>query len=116
LNEDALRSDLAPHSHRQFLAALKHAGAVRETPAEAWALMLCSSKSYVEAIFRGAPTPGFLQAVRMGRSDHRRVYDSAPDALRKKAMGSRIDLIEKFVEIQAYLRARGIQFEVVEND
>ena len=47
----ALQEDVALHSHRHFLAALKHGSTLSSVSIDEWPKMLCSNDDYIEAIF-----------------------------------------------------------------
>jgi hypothetical protein len=65
-----LRRDACPHSHRQFLAGLKHGAEVERTLEADWPTLVCSSAGFIEAVFLGTPVPEDCEAVRMELFDN----------------------------------------------
>src|SRR6185436_12279443 len=96
VDELGLRRDACPHSHRHFLAALKH-GAKAVTLAEhRWPALICSRAGFIEAIFVGSVAPADLQAVRMDQLDYELYFDSLVDAALGRLRGSDRFLVEQF--------------------
>jgi hypothetical protein len=77
VDEERLANDVAAWSHREHVAACKHAEAIRSTPPEQWPDMVCSPRKdeqrFIEAIV-GDPVPcGRVEEIRIARQDAARL-------------------------------------------
>ena len=70
----SLHGDLAPHSHRHRLAALKHSDDLDTRRAD-WPAMLCSDDDYVEAIFVADLGKTRVSEIRIARSDYESLWE-----------------------------------------
>ena len=93
VDEAKIRRDASPHSHRQCLAALKHADEVPRLDELQWPALLCSGVDYVEAIFTAQLTPEDVQVIRMSRTEHNRLLsDHVIEASRAMPSGDQLRL------------------------
>lgn len=115
VDEAAIRRDVAPHTHRQHLAAVKHASEIPVLSEDQWLSLLCSNVDFVEAIFAGDITLGDLEAVRMAKSDHNLFFHYAFEEFREKLGDADRFRVDGFVMILQHLEQRGIPLEVVDN-
>lgn len=113
VDEAGLRSDACPHSHRQFLAALKHAAEIAALGEDQWPVLVCSRDGFIEAIFLGVPVPADLQAVRMERLDYELFSDFLLDAALGRLGGSDRHLVEEFDTLLKLLEKNAIPLETV---
>lgn len=74
LEEAALGRDIAPDTHRQQLAALKHAHEL-ELHDGNWAKMLCSENEYIEVIFVVNLETGMVAEVRIAEHNYQELWD-----------------------------------------
>ena len=114
VDEVTLCTELAPHSHRQFLAVLKLAAIIPLEPAPRWPVLLCSCDDYVEAIFTAEVTWKDVAQVRMGRSDHELLFEYAFNSFREPLSEADRSLVNGFVLILQKLEEYGIPLEVVD--
>ena len=77
LNETAIRQDVATHSHRHCLTALKHGAALGSSDPNDWPAIVCSSDDYVEAIFLKDVDLATVDEVRLRETEFRRLFDLA---------------------------------------
>lgn len=115
VNTGALQADVAPHSHRQKLAALKLHGAARACDEGRWPKLLCSATDYVEALFVGDLAPGDLECVRIARSDYDLYFTYAFEDFRARLGEADRVLVEGFASVLDELEARGVALEVVDD-
>jgi hypothetical protein len=115
VNTSAIESDVAPHTHRQKLAAIKIHPAAQACDEGRWPALLCSATDYVEALFVGDLAPGDLQCVRMTRSDYDLYFTYAFEDFRARLAEPDRVLVEGFASILDELDARGIALEVVDD-
>ncbi len=116
VDEQSVREEAAPHSHRHCLATLKHCDSIPTCEAAGWPSLLCSGpgRGFVEAVFTGEARPGDLEAVRLAKSEQQRHYDDLFDAARgalSRARGAQIDQFIKAVEL---LEVSGVALEVTD--
>lgn len=108
LDEVALRQEVAPWSHRHYLAACKHAHEVAQIPDHAWPTMMCHATETVESfmeIILGSPI--VPQAVIEIRIDETRfndlvdklVMDTLSDAERTE-VSARVEVFEELARQQ----------------
>lgn len=107
-DEEAFQSDLACHSHRQLLAALKHAHEI-ESRKDNWSTMLCCDSEYIEAIFVGAVNKSTVDEVRVSASEHRTLWDLCFDAHARKLSNAEHALAHDFRQILLCARDDGIR-------
>lgn len=69
-----LSCDVATESHRQCLAALKHAGEIESRRGD-WAQMLCNETEYVEAVFIADIRVSSVSEVRLAKSDWQTLWN-----------------------------------------
>lgn len=74
VNQSALLQHLAPHSHRQQLAGLKHAADVENSVGH-WPTMVCSATEYVEVIFVATLQAGMVSQVRIAKRDYQELWN-----------------------------------------
>jgi hypothetical protein len=84
VDEAKVREDVAPHAQRHQLVAIKHANELEATPEAGWPAMLCSGKTFVEAVFVGEATPDGVEEIRLDRTEARRLYGMIKDHFRGK--------------------------------
>jgi hypothetical protein len=113
VDEAGLRRDACPHSHRQFLAALKHGLAAARLAEELWPALVCSPHGFIEAIFAGNPSPGDLQAVRMEQLDYELYSGFLVDAALGRLGQSDRCLVEEFDTLLSLLEENSIPLETV---
>jgi hypothetical protein len=113
VDEERLCRDACLHSHRHYLAGLKHgAEACRRGEAE-WPPLVCSEHSFIEAIFAGDPGPGDVEAVRMERAEYKRYTVALPDALRGRLDEVETEQILSLDTVVLGLEKRAIPLETV---
>lgn len=74
-----LRQEVATHSHRHYLVALKHAGEFATSNCSEWATMVCCDDRYTEAIFVKDVDVSSIAVVRMEETEHTRLFALAFD-------------------------------------
>jgi len=109
----ALERDAAPHSHRQYLAVLKHGTDMCRVPDDGWARLVCSADDYIEAIFVGDLTPATIERVRIAKSDYDLYFEFAFMDFRAKLNAGERILMNTFARLISELNTRGIMLEVV---
>jgi hypothetical protein len=114
IDEAAIRTDAAPHSHRHLLAAIKCGLDASKRSEDEWPALLCSERDFIEAIFTGEAAVGDLEAVRMAKADHELYFDYAFEDFRAKLSASDRLLIETFVAILILLERHGVPLELVD--
>ena len=75
LNIDRLKRDTADRKSIHFLAALKHAKKIVDTPEKEWPGMVCSEKSYIEAVTTEEISIGHIGTVRLSKDSYERYYN-----------------------------------------
>lgn len=113
VDEDGLQRDVAPHSHRQFLAALKHPSEACSLPPARWPAVLCSSENYVEVLFVESPSPEDVEAVRLSQLDHEGFFYFAFEEARGKLSEFDRHLVDEFKLAVKLLRNQGLPLEAV---
>jgi hypothetical protein len=113
VDETGLRRDACPHSHRQFLAALKHGAEAAALPEDRWPNLVCSRHGFIEAIFVGNPVPGDVQVVRMEQLDYELYSSFLIDAALGRLSGSDRHLVEELDTILSLLEKGSIPLETV---
>jgi hypothetical protein len=113
VDEAGLRRDACPHSHRHFLAGLKHGADAASAEEERWPVLVCSRHRFIEAIFVGSPVPGDLQAVRMDRFDFDLYSSFLVDAALGRLSGSDRHVVEEFDMLLSLLEKRSVPLEKV---
>ena len=116
VDEDAVRRDATPHTHRHFLATCKHASEAPGTPDDQWPTLLCSSSDYVEVIFTQRITPSDLDAVRMHSSEHELFFEYAFEEFRERLTDADRLLTGSFAMILDRLDGHGVPLEVLDDD
>jgi len=74
INITTLRQEVATHSHRHYLAALKHAGELATSNRSDWARMVCCDDRYSEAIFVKDVDLPSIAAVRVKEAEYTRLF------------------------------------------
>ena len=115
IDEDRLRRNTAPHSHKQHLASLKNAGEITTTLEDEWSSLLCSENEYVEAIFVGDVPSKSAETIRMAKVDYDDLFGSAYEDFSQGLENSERFRIDTFVMILQHLEAHGIELETVDN-
>lgn len=115
VDEAAIQRDAAPHSHRQYLAAVKHAQQAVRNPEATWPLLVCSKEDFIEAIFAGDATRSDLESVRMPRSEHDLRFEFAYEDFRAKLNYEERAVINDFVQLKRLLKQHNIPLEVVDD-
>jgi hypothetical protein len=110
----AIERDATPHTHKHYLAGIKHAGGSYHIPETQWPSMLCSNTDFIEAVFVRSLTPDDLQEVRMLKSDYDLFFHYAFEEFREKLSEADRALVDGFVMILKHLRDRGVHLEVIE--
>ncbi|HWM95266.1 MAG TPA: hypothetical protein VN493_31215 [Thermoanaerobaculia bacterium] len=113
VDEEAIRRDAAPHTHRHCLALLKHAERAPSTEEPRWPAMLCSNDDYVEAIFTGQLTPDQVEAVRMPKADYEVRFHFAILSFREKLSDHDKFLVAEFRTTLVHLKQRNIPVEAI---
>jgi hypothetical protein len=113
VDEVGLRRDACLHSHRQFLAALKHGAEAAALAEERWPALVCSRHGFIEAIFLGSPAPRDLQAVRMEQLDYELYSGFLIDAALGRLGGSDRYLVEELDTILSLLEKNSIPLETM---
>ena len=108
----SFQNDLACHSHRQYLAALKHAHEL-EIRRDEWSRMLCSESDYVEAIFIAVVDVSKIDEVRITASDRAILWDLCFDAHGRKLSDAERALAHDFLQILRATRDRDIRLSEV---
>jgi hypothetical protein len=113
VDENGLSRDVAPHSHRQYLAALKHASEACALPADRWPALLCSSHEYMEVLFVESPSPADVEVIRLSHLDHEGYFYFAFEEARGKLSEVERHLVDDFKLILQLLRKHALTLEVV---
>ncbi len=113
VDEASLSRDAAPHSHRQCLAALKHADEVEALPEEDWPSLLCSANRYIEAVFTGDVNTGDVELVRISRQDYDVRFLHVFEEFRGGLDEAERMLAEDFAMIWQHLDDKQITLEVI---
>jgi hypothetical protein len=113
VDEERLCRDACPHSHRHYLAGLKHGAEACRLGETKWPPLVCSEHRLIEAIFAGDPGPGDLEAVRMDRAEYKRYTVSLPDALLGRLSVVETEQILSLYTLVLGLEERAIPLETV---
>jgi hypothetical protein len=113
LDEEALRGDAAPHSHRHCLATMKHAGELGGHPEDRWPSMVCSATDFIETVFMGPLAASDVEVIRMPQRDHDFRFHNAFEAFRGRLGKAEKILCADFVIARRLIRQHGISLEVV---
>jgi hypothetical protein len=113
LDQDSLNRDIAPHSHRQMLAALKHSSEILAFPQVRWPSILCNASQYVEAIITGGVTRVDIEAVRMDKLDYDLFFEFAFQDFRSKLADADRFRIDMFVLILQLLEDHHVPLELI---
>ncbi len=116
VDDEAIREDVAPHSHRQYLAALRHSADVPATPEDRWPAILFAGGDYVEAIFVGDLTPEQVESVRLRKTECQELWGYAFEEFRGKLSNSNRFRADTFAMILRHLDRYGIRLEEVDDD
>ena len=73
---DTLRRDVATGDSRHCLAALKHGDRIADLAVGDWAMLVCSSEEYIEAVFVGDVTRDDFVEVRISKDEYDRLWES----------------------------------------
>jgi hypothetical protein len=111
--EDKLSADLALHSHRGFLAALKHKTSVCVVPPDEWPCITCSDSGYIEAIFVECPNRDDLECVRMSVERYQELVDLSFEDYRRDLPEGERAIIGHFVMILEQLNFHNINLETL---
>ena len=115
LDRVSFQKDLACHSHRQYLAALKHAHEL-EIRKDEWPKMLCSNADCVEAIFIAVVEVSKIEEVRVPAIEHKRLWDLCFNAHGRKLTDEERALGHFFRQILRAKRDRNIKLSEVPDD
>lgn len=115
LDEAAIAHDAAPHTHRQFLAAIKHSERILTYSTENWPLLLCNDTDFVEVIFAGDADASDLDKIRMARSDYEVYFDYGFDDLRGSLSDADRYRVSGFIMMLRLLDDRKIPLELVDD-
>jgi hypothetical protein len=113
VDEAGLQRDVCPHSHRHFLAALKHGAEATVLTEDRWPALVCSRHGFIEAIFVGNPSPADLQAVRMDQFDYELYSGFLVEAALGRLGASDRYLVEEFDTLLSLLEKNSIPLEKV---
>jgi hypothetical protein len=113
VDEEAIRRDSAPHSHRGLLAALKHADALPGKGESDWAALLCNDSDYVEAIFVGDLTAELIERVRVSKMEYNRLWNLAFSDFGAERKEEERALAHDFESIVRLLGERDMELEQV---
>lgn len=113
VDEPELRNHCATDSHKQFLAALKHAAEVARIADDQWPNLICNHGEYIEAIFTGNLHPDQILTVRIARTDYELYWEYAFNEHRERL--SEVDRyrVDTFARIDEYLDNLGVSWEQV---
>lgn len=114
VNIRAIGEDAATHSHKQYLASLKHARTIPRLGSSEWPRMLCSATDYMEAIFTGEVSPKDSEAVRVPGVDFRRLFNLAFDENRRNLDVAERYEAQSFVMVLRHLKELGLPLQEVE--
>ena len=115
VDEDGIRRNAAPRSHKQHLASLKNANEITTALEDKWSSLLCSEDEYVEAIFVGDVPSTSSETIRMAKVDYDDLFQSAYEDFSRELEDSERFRIDAFVMILRHLDANGIALETVDN-
>ena len=115
LDKAAIAHDVAPHTHRQFLAAIKHSEQVLAHPTQKWPQLLCNDTEFVEVIFAGDAEASDLEKIRMARSDYEAYFDYGFEDLRGALSDADRYRVSGFVMMLRLLEDRKIPLELVDD-
>ena len=113
LDEEGVRRDAAPHSHRHCLAAVKHANELGSYSEDTWPLLVCSASEFIEAVFGGSFTAREVEVVRMPRREHDFRFHYAFEDFRGRLSKADKILCADFATARRLIRNQGISLEVV---
>jgi hypothetical protein len=68
-----IRQESSAHSHRHYLATLKHILAIPSSNELEWPIMICSGTDYIEAIFVQEVIPDSIKEIRLPVDEHSRL-------------------------------------------
>lgn len=112
LDQASFQNDLATHSHRQILAALKHVHEIDSRKVE-WPRMVCSKMDYVEAIFIATIDASKIDEMRITATDHRILWELCFNAHGRKLTDAERALAHDFLQILRATRDKAIRLHEV---
>lgn len=75
LNVGRLKRDTAGRKSIHFLTAVKHEKEIADTPEKKWPKMICSEKSYIEAVTADEISIGQIDALRLSKDSYEQYYN-----------------------------------------
>ncbi len=93
---DKISRESALHSHRHFLATLKHISVIPSSDERDWPIMICSDTDYLETIFIQEIVSEVIKEIRIPADEHSRLND-----LVFEAFARHLDIHER-AEIDAF--------------
>ncbi|MBF0509857.1 MAG: hypothetical protein HQK57_13150 [Deltaproteobacteria bacterium] len=112
-DEDLVRRKACPHTHRHYLAAIKHAAVVPQTTKEQWGGVILADGNYIEAIFMAKILPDHIAQVRVKQDKYDELFNMAFDAFGRKLHEAETAQVLHFVQILKETRKRSISIEVL---
>jgi hypothetical protein len=103
----------APHSHRQFLAALKHANDLPSRSESDWPALVCCNSEFIEVIFLREVKTDSIGEVRIGQPEYQTLWDLAFADFARELGAGESALANDFVQILRAAERRGINIRRV---
>lgn len=113
VDEAKLRSECAPDSHKNCLAALKHKDDIITQDAARWTHCLCNNRDYIEVIIQGRILTRHFLSVRITESDYAKLTGMVFDYYRNALSEADRDKVASFLRVNASLQDAGIPLEQV---
>ncbi len=113
VNEELVREESAPHSHRQVLASLKHQREVALLPEKNWPAIVCSGTDYIEAVFCGGLGFQEVESVRMSQTEYDEGFQNALEAYRAMPSAAILSRGDAFRRILEALEINSLPLEVI---
>lgn len=114
-NRDLFQEDVAPQSHCQYLATLKHADEIIEQEGK-WSTMLFSNDDYIEAIFIAPLSPNDIDEVRITQQEYNQIWELCFNSYSKKLTDPQKAHANNFLQILLANRRNRITLSVVNDD
>lgn len=113
VNVVRLEKDLAPDSHKCRLATIKHENDIPTHPEKNWPAMLCSDKTYMEAVFVQTPVFASLDRVRISVQNVDEFESLAFKSLTTGLADNEKLRSDRYIEILTLLRNQNVLLEIV---
>ena len=111
---ELLSDNISPHTHRHYLAALKHAQEVVLSQEDSWQSLIVSDACYIETILGKAPVFSSITEVRLRRENYDELWELAFANFGRKLSDADKALVLDFSHIIALSKQGSFILEVLQ--